>query len=106
MKSGDWMSARILRHKQKLIFLAIYTVVFILISRLALYVTPFLIALLIAVVMKPLYDYFCRRFNFRSTFAATVITLFIFGIVFAVLGFLLFLIRRRRKRSVLSSVID
>lgn len=89
------MTARIMRHKREGIFLAVYTLIFILLSRFALYVMPFLIALVIAVVMKPLYDYFCRRFNFRSTFAATVVTLLIFGMAFGVLGFLLFLILRQ-----------
>ncbi len=89
------MKERICRHRKKLIFLAVYTLIFLILSRLALYVTPFLIALVIAVVMKPLYDFFRRKFNFRSTFAATVITLFIFLLVFAVIGFLLFLVLRQ-----------
>ena len=53
---------------------------------------PLIISLIIAVVMKPLYDYFRRKFAFRSTFAATVITVFIFGIALAIVGFLLYLI--------------
>ena len=89
------MKARVLRHKSKLIFFAVYTLVFWLLSQLALYVMPLLIALIISVVMKPLYDYFCRKFNFRSTFAATVITLIIFGLAFAVIGFLLYLVLRQ-----------
>lgn len=89
------MKERVLRYRRQLVFLAVYTLVFILLSQLALYVMPFLIALIIAVVMKPLYDYFRRKFNFQSTFAATVITLFIFGLVFAIIGFLLFLILRQ-----------
>ena len=89
------MKARVLRHKSKLIFFAVYTLVFWVLSQLALYVMPLLIALIISVVMKPLYDYFCRKFNFRSTFAATVITLIIFGLAFAVIGFLLYLVLRQ-----------
>lgn len=89
------MKARFLQNKPKLIFFALYTIIFLILSRLALYLMPLFIALIIAVVMKPLYDYFCRKFNFQSTFAATVITLFLFGIAFAVLGFLLFLILRQ-----------
>ena len=53
---------------------------------------PLIISLIIAVGMKPLYDYFRRKFAFRSTFAATVITVFIFGIALAIVGFLLYLI--------------
>ncbi len=89
------MRARVSRYRPQLIFLAVYTLIFIVLSQLALYLMPAVIALVIAVVMKPLYDFFRRKFNFRSTFAATVITLFLFGIVFAILGFLLFLILRQ-----------
>ncbi len=89
------MKERLLRYKPQLIFLAIYTLVFVVLSHLAVYVMPFLIAPVIAVVMKPLYDFLRRRFNFRSTFAATVITLLVFGAVFAVLGFLLYLVIRQ-----------
>ena len=89
------LKARLLRYRSQIIFLAVYTLAFLLLSRLALYVMPFLIAPVIAVVMKPLYDFFRRRFNFQSTFAATVITLLVFGAVFAVIGFLLYLIVRQ-----------
>ena len=86
------MRARLHFHKPKLVFFAIYTLVFLILSQLALYVMPLIISLIIAVVMKPLYDYFRRKFAFRSTFAATVITVFIFGIALAIVGFLLYLI--------------
>lgn len=89
------MKERVLRYRRQLVFLAVYTLAFALMAQLAIYVMPFLIAIVIAVVMKPLYDYFRRRFNFQSTFAATVITLFIFGLVFAIIGFLLYLILRQ-----------
>lgn len=86
------MRARLLHYKPKLVFFAIYTLIFFVASKLALYVMPLIISLIIAVVMKPLYDYFRRKFAFRSTFAATVITVFIFGIALAIIGFLLYLI--------------
>ena len=89
------MKERLLRYKPQLMFLAGYTLVFILLSSLAVYVLPFLIAPVIAVVMKPLYDFLRRRFHFRSTFAATVITLLVFGTAFSILGFLLYLIVRQ-----------
>lgn len=95
IKGGAKMKERFLQHKPKLVFFAVYTLIFLLIAQFSLYLLPFLIALVIAVVMKPLYDYFRRKFNFQSTFSATVITLFLFGIVFAVLGFLLYLILRQ-----------
>ncbi len=94
-ESDDEMKARIVQHKTELLFFSGFTLFFFLLSRFALYLMPLIIALVIAVVMKPLYDFFRRKFNFRSTFAATVITLLIFGIVFAVIGFLLYLIIRQ-----------
>ncbi len=41
--------------------------------------------------MKPLYDYLRIKFSFRSSFAATALTLLVFGVVFAVIGIILFL---------------
>ena len=58
----------------------------------AAFVLPFVIALLLSVVMKPLFDFLRGRFRFRSSFAATAVTLLIFGALFAVIGFLLFLV--------------
>ena len=89
------MRVRIWRGQPRLVFFLCYTLIFILAVRAAAFVLPFLIALLFAVVMKPLYDFLCARFRFRSTFAATVLTLLIFGALFAVVGFLLFLILRQ-----------
>ena len=89
------MKTRLLRHKTELLFFSVYTLIFWIVSQLALYVVPLLIALVIAVVMKPLYDYCIRKFNFQSTFAATVITLLVFGLAFAVIGFLFYLILRQ-----------
>ncbi len=94
-ESDDEMKARIVQHKTELLFFSGFTLFFFLLSRFALYLMPLIIALVIAIVMKPLYDFFRRKFNFQSTFAATVITLLIFGIVFAVIGFLLYLIIRQ-----------
>ena len=59
------------------------------------FVLPFVIALTTAAVMKPLYDYLRERFRFRSTFAATALTVLAFGALFAAVGFLLFLVIRQ-----------
>lgn len=69
-----------------------YTLIFALTVRAIGYTLPFVISLVIAVIMKPLYDYLRRRFAFRSSFAATTLTLLIFGVLFAVVGFLLYLV--------------
>lgn len=76
-------------------FFLCYTLLYILMVRAAVFVLPFGIALLLAVVMKPLYDRLRDRFRVQSSFAATALTLLIFGAVFAVIGFLLFLIVRQ-----------
>lgn len=89
------MKVRFFRDKPRLVFFICYTLLFVLAVQAAGFVLPFVIALLIAVVMKPLYDYLLSRFRFRSTFAATALTLLIFGAVFAVIGFLLFLVLRQ-----------
>lgn len=89
------MKARFLADQPRLVFFLCFTLLFVLAVRAAAFVLPFIIALLLAVVMKPLYDCLKARFRFRSTFAATALTLLIFGAVFAVIGFLLFLIVRQ-----------
>lgn len=89
------MKTRFFSEKPRLVFFICYTLLFVIAVQAAGFVLPFVIALLIAVVMKPLYDYLRSRFRFDSTFAATSLTLLIFGAIFAVVGFLLFLILRQ-----------
>ena len=89
------MLSRFFADKPRLVFFICYTLLFILAVRAAAFVLPFVIALLFAAVMKPLYDFLLSRFRFRSTFAATALTLLIYGAMFAVAGFLLFLIVRQ-----------
>lgn len=84
-----------MRHKPILTFFVIYTLVFLLLVQVAVYIMPIVIALTIAVVMKPLYDLLRRRFFFKSAFTATVITLLVFGVLVAMAGFLLYLIARQ-----------
>ena len=89
------MKTRFFSGKPRLVFFLSYTLLFIIAVKAAGFVLPFVIALIIAVVMKPLYDYLRERFSFKSAFAATALTLLIFGALFAVAGFLLFLIIRQ-----------
>lgn len=89
------MKARLLRHKPLLMFFGIYTLVFLVLVRIAAYIMPIAVALTVAVVMKPLYDLLRRRFFFKSAFSATVITLLVFGALAAMLGFLLYLIAQQ-----------
>ena len=92
---GDTVKERLLRYKPLLIFWAIYTGVFLLLVRAAAYIMPIIVALTIAVVMKPLYDFFRRRFFFQSAFTATVITLVVYGALLAMVGFLFYLIAKQ-----------
>ena len=89
------MRARFFYDKPRLVFFIVYTLLFILAVQAIGFVLPFVLAVMIAVVMKPLYDYLRRRFNFRSDFAATALTVLIFGALLSAAGFLLFLIIRQ-----------
>ena len=89
------MKLRFFSDKPRLVFFLCYTLLYILAVQAAAFVLPFVIALLFAVVMKPLFDTLKGRFRFRSSFAATAITLLIFGALFAVIGFLPFLVVRQ-----------
>ena len=86
------MKEYVMSKKPVLTAFVIYTAVFVVMIRLIVYILPFIIAGVIAVVMKPLYDYLRRRFRFGSAFCATALTLMIFGALLAVVGFLLYLV--------------
>lgn len=81
-----------MRYRPVLTYFSIYSIVFLILANFAVYCLPFVIAGIIAVVMRPLYAYLRRRFRFRSAFTATVITLLIFGALLAIAVFLLYLI--------------
>ncbi len=85
------MIARFFSGKPRLVFFLCYTLLFVLAVQAAAFVLPFVISLLLAVLMKPFYDYLRTKFSFRSSFAATALTLLAFGVVFAVIGIILFL---------------
>lgn len=89
------MKNRFFADKPRLVFFLCYTLLYILAVKAAVFILPFVLAMLLAVVMKPLFDYLRRRFRFRSSFAATSLTLLVFGALFAIVGFLLFLAIRQ-----------
>ena len=91
-EGGESVKNYIIRYRPALTVFFIYTVIFVILSRLAVYALPFAISLIVAVVMKPVYDFLRRRFLFRSAFAATAITLLIFGAALSIVGFLLYLV--------------
>ena len=92
MFGGDVMKEKLMRYKTELTVFFVFTAVFVVAARLAVYILPFVIALTVAVVMKPVYDFLRRRYLFRSAFTATAISLLIFGAFLAMAGFLLYLI--------------
>ena len=92
---GDDVKNRFFADKPRLVFFLCYTLLYIFAVQAAAFVLPFVLALLLAVVMKPLFDYLRARFRFRSSFAATSLTLLVFGALFATVGFLLFLVIRQ-----------
>lgn len=85
------MKTRFFSGKPRLVFFLCYTLLFVLAVQAAAFVLPFVLSLFTAVLMKPLYDYLRTKFSFRSSFAATALTLLVFGVVFAVIGIILFL---------------
>lgn len=85
------MKTRFFSGKPRLGFFLCYTLLFVLAVQAAAFVLPFVLSLFTAVLMKPLYDYLRIKFSFRSSFAATALTLLVFGVVFAVIGIILFL---------------
>lgn len=89
------MKARFFSDKPRLVFFIVYTLLFVIAVRIIGFVLPFILALIIAVIMKPLYDHLRLRFSFRSAFAATALTVLIFGALLGAVGFLLFLVVRQ-----------
>lgn len=85
------MKTRFFSGKPRLVFFLCYTLLFFLAVQAAAFVLPFVLSLLTAVLMKPLYDYLRTKFSFRSSFAATALTLLVFGVIFAAIGIILFL---------------
>ena len=77
------------------VFFIVYTLLFVLFVRLAGFLLPPVLALLICAVMKPLYDYLKVRFRFQSVFAATSLTLLVFAAFLAAVGFILFIAIRQ-----------
>lgn len=80
------------KYKPQLIFFAVFTFAFIIIKQLFLYFLPFIIGIAVSFVMYPVYSFMKKRLSFKPAFSATVITLFIFSIVIALIVYLLYLL--------------
>lgn len=94
------MKEFIQRYSPYIKFLLLYTLLFLIVTKLILFFLPFLISLAIAVVMKPVYDYLKRKFSFQPAFCATAITLLIFAVFLSLFIFLLYLIIRELIRLI------
>lgn len=62
------------------------------IKSLFIYFLPFIIGLTVSLIMYPVYSFMKKRLSFKPAFSATVITLFIFAIVIAIVLFLAYLL--------------
>ena len=77
-----------------IVFFSIFTLIYMTVSLLWTFFLPFIIAMLIAVVMRPLYNFFKRKFSFQSAFCATVITISVFALLLSAAVFVLYLVVR------------
>ena len=89
------MKIRFLSDKPRTAFFIVYSLLYVLAVQAAGYVLPFILSMIFAVALKPLYDYLLRRFRFRSSFAATSLTLLIFASLLGMIAFLMFLVVRQ-----------
>ncbi len=80
------------RYKPQLIFILSFTAVFLIIKLFFIYLLPFIIGLIVSFLMYPVYCFMKKRLSFKPAFSATVITLFIFSIVIALLMFVFYLL--------------
>lgn len=82
----------VIKHKRHLIFFAAYTVAFIIVRLFVLYLLPFIIGTIVSLIMYPVYSFMKKRLSFKPAFSATVITLFIFSIIIALISFVVYLL--------------
>lgn len=82
------------KYKSHLLFLLIFSLAFFAIKLMFLYFLPFLIGFFVSALMYPVYRYMKKRLSFKPAFSATVITLFIFSVVIAVITFMMYLLIR------------
>ena len=89
------MKEKFLIYKPQIKFFLAFTIVFFIVKMLFLYLLPFIISLIFAVMMKPVYDFMKRKLSFKPSFSATVITLFIYSIIIALIVFVFVMIFRQ-----------
>lgn len=91
---GGALKKQLYRYKSHLLFLLYFTLVFILVKNLFLYLLPFIVGISVTFVMYPVYKYMKKRLSFKPAFSATVITLFIFSVILTIVFYISYLIIR------------
>ena len=86
------LKAIFLKYKSQIYFFLIFTVAFFIVKLFFLYFLPFIIGITVSLLMYPVYKFMKKRLLFKSAFSATVITLFIFSVVIALLLFVGYLL--------------
>lgn len=89
------MKEKILIYRPQIKFFLAFTIIFFIVKMLFLYLLPFIVSLIFAVMMKPVYDFMKRKLSFKPSFSATVITLFIYSIIIALIIFIFMMIFRQ-----------
>lgn len=86
------MKAILVRYKPQIYFFLIFTSAFFIVKIFFLYFLPFIIGFTVSLLMYPVYKFMKKRLLFKSSFSATVITLFIFSVIIALLLFIGYLL--------------
>ncbi len=86
------MSKLLSRYKPYILFFFLFTVAFFILKFFILYFLPFIIGVVVSFIMYPVYSFMKKRLSFKPSFSATVITLFIFSLLFLIVFFIFYLI--------------
>lgn len=86
------MRNKFVEYRPYVYFFVIYTLSFLLIRLLFIYLLPFFIGMFLSFLMYPVFRFMKKKLSFKPAFSATVITLIIFLAVIAVFSFLVYLL--------------
>lgn len=86
------MRNKFVEYRPYVYFFVIYTLSFLLIRLLFIYLLPFFIGMFLSFLMYPIFRFMKKKLSFKPAFSATVITLAIFLAMIAVFSFLVYLL--------------
>ena len=86
------MRNKFVEYRPYVYFFVIYTLSFLLIRLLFIYLLPFFIGMFLSFLMYPVFRFMKKKLSFKPAFSATVITLIIFLAVIVVFSFLVYLL--------------